>query len=104
MGGFGANWGAPGQSDLRVGCVWVGENSGFFGFEGPATDMDTQKVVLTVHVAKVHVLYWKSNVFGHSRGQGVHFRMGFGTNGMPRSKVTSVYVAFWWGKTKSFWI
>ena len=26
MGGFGANGGAPGQSDLRVGCVLVGEN------------------------------------------------------------------------------
>ena len=43
--------------------------------------MDTQKVVLRVHLAKVHVLYRKSIVFVHSSGQSVRFRVGFGTNG-----------------------
>ena len=45
----------------------------FFGFEGPVRDMDTQKVVLRVHLAKVHVLYRKSIVFVHSSGQNVCF-------------------------------
>ena len=58
----------------------------FFGFEGPVRDMDTQNVVLTVHLAKVHVLYRKSIVFVHSNGHSVRFRVGFGTNGGAASQ------------------
>ena len=49
----------------------------FFGFEGPVRDMDTQKVVLRVHLAKVHVLCKKSMVLAVPCGQRVRLPEGF---------------------------